>query len=275
MIIFIVNNFAFHYEIIPSIIEKYNLIINHDKSNDIEIYLKFNKNDIFKKYITEQYPKCKYETPQKYDFYINCTIYLNDISNIINDGKHFYISHEYIKDSPPNVFYLTPLCSKNYIICDYMPFRNQKLNNLSIPIYVIQGNITKSRRNYNLLLKILENKYNYEYKIKIIGKGKLDSCFDKFNNQLIYKYDLNFTDYHKEFLDCYGIIPLITKESHPQYYKNKLTSTINYGLGYNLKFIIDADLQSIYKLDNVEIFNDINDISKVFNKSLEKFYNKT
>ena len=78
--------------------------------------------------------------------------------------------------------------------------------------------------------------------------------------------------YHKEFLDCYSIIPLITKKSHPQYYKNKLTSSINYGLAYNLNFLIDIDLQNIYNLENADIFIDENNIVDIFTKSLEKFY---
>ena len=70
--------------------------------------------------------------------------------------------------------------------------------------------------------------------------------------------------------DC--ILPLISKETQPCYYYNKLTSSINYARGYKLVCIIDKDLQEIYKLDNVEIYSDINDIKSCFIKTLEQFY---
>jgi hypothetical protein len=85
---------------------------------------------------------------------------------------------------------------------------------------------------------------------------------------------LNFIDYHNQFSDCYAILPLITKHSHPQYYNKKLTSTINYALAYNLLCIIDKDLQNIYNLKNVEIFDNENNIQKAFERSLVKFYSK-
>lgn len=86
------------------------------------------------------------------------------------------------------------------------------------------------------------------------------------------KNNLNFIDYHKEFLDAYCILPLISKETHPQYYNNKLTSSINYVRGYKLKCIIDEYLQEIYKLDNVEVYRDINDIESSFINTLKNFY---
>jgi len=69
-------------------------------------------------------------------------------------------------------------------------------------------------------------------------------------------------------------ITFISKETQPGYYYNKLTSSINYARGYKLKCIIDKDLQEIYKLDNVEVYRDINDIESCFINTLENFYKK-
>jgi len=74
-------------------------------------------------------------------------------------------------------------------------------------------------------------------------------------SQIILKNNLNFKDYHKEFLDAYCIIPLISKKKNPRYYKNKLTSSINYARAYKIKCLIDRDLQDIYNLNDVEIYN--------------------
>jgi hypothetical protein len=289
MIIYIYNNWPCHYEIIISIIEKYDKILSIEKDNNNVIYLSYIKNDSFTKYIKEIYTNiilnihesgtCSYfeQIQEKYDYFIDCSTYeYKDgySTNIIDDNKHFYIAHD-ISDNllkKNNVYYLTPLCNNNkYIYCDILPYQNNKIKSL-IPIYIIQGNIEKERRNYELLLKILDYKYNYKYKIKIIGRGKLPDSFNKYSDIIDCKYNCDFINYHKQFLDCYCIIPLITKESHPQYYTNKLTSTINYGKAYDLKFLIDQDLQDIYKLENVEIYTD--NIIDAFNKTLEDFYKK-
>ena len=111
------------------------------------------------------------------------------------------------------------------------------------------------------------------FKIKLLGRNELDNSLKKYKDKIIFKKNLSFVDYHKEFNDCYCILPLITKKSHPQYYNKKLTSTINYATGYNLKCLIDKDLQDIYNLENVEIFNDQNDIVDKFKKTLQDFYN--
>lgn len=288
MIIYIYNNKSYHYEIIISIIEKYDKILSIEKNNDNILYLHCIKNDSFTKYIQERYPNIllsihelnsvigsqSEDITEKYDYFINCSTYERDLSKIIDNNKHFYIAHEITENllKKNNVYYLTPLCNSNkYIYCDILPYQYNRIKSL-IPIYVIQGNVVKERRNYDLLTKILDFKYNYKFKIKIIGKGELPDSFNKYSDIIDCKYNYNFIDYHHEFLNCYCIIPLITKESHPKYYTNKLTSSINYGKAYNLKFLIDEDLQNIYKLENVEVFTDINNIIEAFNKTLDDFY---
>jgi len=191
------------------------------------------------------------------------------------DGNHFYLSHSVCKRSLqlPNVYHLMPKNNDNYFKCNILPFASTKVRT-SVPIYVIQGNISSKRRDYSILKAILDNYYNYDFKIKILGHGKLDNEFDKHKDKLILKYNLNFIDYHKEFADVYAIIPLISKSNNSLYYKGKLTSSINYGLAYNLKFIVDNELHKIYNLDNSFIYEDGNTKSLIhnFRKSLRAFY---
>jgi len=271
MIIFIENTVNFHYEIVINVIEKYNLIIQNEKSIQDEIYLScyFDKNFIL--YIKNVYPNIKFKIPHRYDYYINCTVYPNKF-RFINDGRHYYISHEVFSTDNKYIFFLTPLNNNNNLVCDILPFQNNVVD-FSIPIYVIQGNLTDARRNYNLLERLLTKTYDYDFRIKIIGRGKLDKKFNKYADKLLLRYNLDFENYHREFLNCYTIIPLISKKSHPQYYKNKLTSSINYGLSYNLNFLIDNDLQDIYKLKNSYVYTNDNDIVDSFKRSLEDFYN--
>jgi hypothetical protein len=274
-ILFIKNSLACHNEIIESVIIKYDDILNIAKINNIEIYIDCPPNSSFKQYIKEKYPNIKFTGINDYDYCICCTIYDQHFKYLNKDVKSNikYISHEITArlKMNPNVYFLTPLVEKRFIYADILPFsENKKVSN--VPIYIVQGNLNHNRRNLSLLTKILDQTYNHEFIIKLIGRGHLPEPLIKYKNKIILKDNLNFLDYHKEFLDGYCILPLITKQSHPQYYTKKLTSTISYALGYKLKSIIDKDLQKIYNLPDVEIFNDINDITTAFKKTLEDFY---
>lgn len=272
-------NYPYHFEIIESIIQNYDSIIKITKKEHFLICLENIKDPYYINYINKKYPKILINKKKNnYNYKIFTTFYsflLNKFSKYLNnrEKKHFFISHnihQSIKFN--NVYFLTPLCkSKNFIYTSCLPFNNQKIKS-NIPIYIIQGNFTEQRRNYRLLINILKHKYDYDFKIKFIGRGKLPSYLNEFKSKFIIKSNLNFIDYHKEFIDGYCILPLILKSTHKQYYINKLTSTINYKLGYDLKCLIDKDLQDIYKLGNVEIFNNENDIHEKFKKTLSDFY---
>jgi len=275
MKLLIINHCHCHYEIIESIIVKYYEILEIDKNTPIHIYLSILDNIIFKNYISNKYPNIKFENISNYDYYINCTIYDKDFDNLEkNKLNKKYISHqitERLKQNK-NVYFLTPLAKINFIYTDILPYSNNK-KYTNIPIYIIQGCLTSGRRNFDLLKKILDNTYDYNFIIKLIGYDyEYSNELQKYNDKIIIKSNLNFVDYHKEFLDTYCILPLISKNTHKNYYTNKLTSTINYARGYKLKCLIDNDLQKIYNLNDVEIYNDINDIVSAFNNTLKSFY---
>jgi hypothetical protein len=271
----IVNNVYWHFEIIESVIVKHKEIMKIDSDEKIQIYLKICPNKVFIKYIKTKYPNVVFSNIDKYDYYINCTIYDKDYNNLNtdNNSNKKYISHEMTPrlKKNPNVYFLSPFGGRNFLYCDILPFSNEKRQSKK-PIYVIQGNLNHGRRCLPLLIKILQKTYKYDFVLKMIGRGKLPKELIPYEQKIILKHDLNFLDYHKEFSDAYCILPLITKKSHPQYYTKKLTSTINYAKGYDLKCLIDKDLQNIYNLKNVEVFDNIDSIVPAFEKTLEDFY---
>jgi len=254
MIYYLDNNAGFHYEIIETFLF---LLKSHC------IYLNIVYDKSFLKYITDKYDVIL-GTPTKFDVYISLTTYDKDYDKI--NPNHYYVCHEITPrlKKLKNTIFLTPLC-KNYITCDKLPFFEMKKKS-NIAIYIIQGNIDPERRNYKLLDIILSKKYKYPFIIKMVGKGKPT------NHDVVFRLNLDFINYHKEFLDAYCILPLITKKHNPQYYKNKLTSSINYCIGYKLKCLIDKDLQKIYNLKDVEVFKDENDIQEAFERTLHDFY---
>lgn len=277
MKLLIFNNYHHHCEVLESVILKYYEILNISKSIPLDIYLSILSNDSsFKKYIINKYPKIKFQNIDQYDYYINCTVYDRDfekLSKIKSNEK--YISHEITTrlKKNPNVLFLTPISITNYFYADILPYSNNKIVS-TVPIFIIQGNLNQGRRYLPLLIKILDQSYKYNFVIKLVGRGTLPKELMNYKNKIVLKNNLNFIEYHKQFLDAYCILPLISKKTHSQYYTTKLTSTINYARGYNLKCLIDKDLQDIYKLKNAEVFNDINDISVSFAKTLEDFYNR-
>ena len=277
-VILITNPVDFHDEVIESVIVKYPEIIKQQPTCP-RIYLHRPKNrrgDDFEQYISEKYPKIIFGIPSQYDYCINVSVYPNGRYLIKPpDGVHYYISHEYDfkTPQPENIFYLSPAPNHNHFSADIFPFADEKTTS-SVPIYAIQGNLNHNRRNLDLLLKILSHQHPYDYKIKMIGKGTLPQLLNPYRDNIILKNNLSFMKFHKEFLDCYCILPLVLKKSHPQYYQKKITSSINYAKGYHLKCLIDEDLQSVYKLQNVEIFSDETNIVEAFDRTLAEFYSK-
>lgn len=264
-----------HLEIIETIIVRFKEIF--DISGECQIYLnavysRHYNNSSFREYITSKYPDIIIDTCRDFDYFINCTVYDRLYDRLVIKPNYFYISHDVTErmEQLKNVYFLTPL-AKRFFYADLLPYQDTHIDT-DYPIYAIQGNITPERRNYNLLIKLLEYDFSHKFKIKLIGRGELDSSLKPYANRLIIKNNLEFVDYHKEFCDCYGIIPLITKMSHPRYYTSSLTSSINYAKAYKLQCIIDKDLQEIYNLPNSIVFTNEDDIINAFQESLDRFY---
>ena len=72
---------------------------------------------------------------------------------------------------------------------------------------------------------------------------------------MIYCLNYNFIQYHHEFLDVYCVLPCFNPESNPEYYTQKISSTINYIKAYQLKSIVDDQLQSIHQLERAYVYH--------------------
>ena len=258
------------------ILQKYNEILHTSiLPKDVIFYLSIEQNPSFKSYILTKYANAniQFSIPDEYDYSISITINDIDYDNIVkNSKKEFYISHQITDrlEVLSNVWFLTPLAKQN-IVADILPYSDQKKRS-NIPIYIVQGNLNQGRRNLQLLKNILDVDYKLPFVIKMVGRGVLPLELEEYKDKIILRNDLEFIEYHREFLDAYCILPLITKSTHPQYYTYKLTSTINYARGYKMKCLIDQDLQNIYHLSDVEVFMHEKDIVRAFQKTLHDFY---
>jgi len=276
-ILYIENNTTVHYEIIESLLLKYRNLLGNIDVHQIVIHIPSLGSTVFKSYIRTKYPAVKFGKLSKYTYYIGVTLYPDDYKMVVNrnPSTHVYISHRIaptVYNGAKNIFYLTPLSHYNVLSADILPYTEQR-RQATHPIYIVQGSI--ERRDMGLLKVILEGAYtgrHTSYKIKILGKdAAIPPELQKYSERLIVCKNYNWEKYHKEFLDGYCILPLISKRMHPQYYTTTLTSTINYAKAYRLKCLIDRDLQEIYNLGDVEIFGDETDICAAFQRTLDDF----
>ena len=226
------NKYPCHYEIVESVILKYNTLFDLDTQDNIIICVNMYYHDMmFFKYIKQKYPSVILGRPKYFHYYVDITIYPQHFSKIHNPKKSNkkYISHRVLPQlfKDPNIFFLTPLATQNIFNADCLPFCDQISKNTSIPIFMIQGNFCTKRRHYPLLIKILQQSYRYPFIIKMIGRGAIPNELQPYKKRIVFRQNLDFIEYHKEFLDAYCMIPLITKQYHPQYYKYTLTSSIN------------------------------------------------
>ena len=285
MILLLINNKPYHYEILETIIKFYYKILNIDKPNkEPRILLEMKNNSIFSSYIKTKYPHVEINKHIffGYDYLINCSVYSIDyemVKNTIRENNNIhYICHDvsYEMKSIRNVHYITPLHNNNNFYCDVLPYCDLPKIKMDMAVYIIQGELTMSRRDYKLLDIILAGVYDYPYKFVIIGKGppcdELVKIYNDYQDKIEIKCDLTFLEYHREFLSCYCLFPCVSNEMNAMYYQNKLTSSISYARGYNLSILLDSQLQSIYQCKKAFVYKNNDKLQKYFNKSLEQFY---
>ncbi len=281
MIILIENFVPYHYEILESVLAKHAQILKlteEQQKEEKKFIMNMYYDESFASYIKCKYPNIEFvhnriKDSIPYDYYINCT-YIPGLPQLVTPNKRcFYINHADLSTvNKRNHYCLTPLAGRDkYIDCDVLPFMEEPKVKNTVPIYIVQGNINTTRRNYQMLRMILDTDFGYDFKVKIVGRG--EPLFgNRYTDRVIYQLNLPFQQYHREFLDAYCLLPLIHKKTNPQYYSNKMTSSINYIRAYKLKSIVDKDLQNIHSLDNAYVYRDMNGYLDAFRKTLEDFY---
>ncbi len=273
------NSEIYHTEVIESIIDNYQHIIGDIKIDKIYLshpyFIHTFLEGSFESYIYKKHPKLNNGRPYfaKKTYTINVTCYPKTLRKQLKARRKntYYITHEIEDWLKPykNVFALTPVFPR-YMCMRLLPFAENKRKS-HVPIFVIQGSI---RRKDTDLLRIILNENDGsggEYKIRILSKRKPPS--DIISHERVKHVNTNsFVGFHSQFVDCYGIIPLVSFEKQKHYYVKKCTASINYARGYDLKCLIDSKLQDVYKLENVKVYEDKRDIGKKFGECLLDFY---
>jgi len=275
------HNVSYHHEILESVYFHIDFILKKPLRDTSDVYLYIQPNPSFQAYMSQRYPYlrwCDKNTLPHYNYRIQCSFY-PEKTTYSSSPSEFYIAHGSNKKYPyrPNIYYLTPLCKhpQNYFFATHLPFRHDpKISSVSTPIFVVQGDL--KRRCMKSVVRLLTfAPPSMPFKIKILSKTQeLPLELEPWKDQLIVQCNLDFQDFHREFLTVDGLLFLTDRKKNSAYYSTKLTSSVNYCKAYSLPCLIDTSLQSIYSLANAFVHEDQDDLCDAFHRMLQDWYRR-
>ena len=194
----------------------------------------------------------------------------------------YYILHNYVHwpiagGHPSNIFYLAPHCkteTPNYFIPDILPFSSKSVSATDcllvsddgeLNAILVQGSM--HRRDQRLLIELARSVVNNPQTNKLVILTRSTNIRLPRHPRIKIIHKADFWDFHQTAAQCNIIATLVSPATHPKYYNSKLTSSISYGLGYNMRFLIDSKLASIYGIDlvtnNITVDNKKDFLSKI------------
>jgi hypothetical protein len=146
--------------------------------------------------------------------------------------------------------------------------------------FCVQGYFDPKRRHYGLLidaLKALRGEGRTDFEVYIMGRS-FDRSFREFA-QLVRDEGLadhvrytwkgiGYGSYYKLLSGVDFLLPLISPESHPTYFKSKSTSSIAAAVGFNAIPIAHEQLAQYYSIDDIA-FTYTTDLLGAMRKALE------
>lgn len=186
------------------------------------------------------------------DKVVFCSAYPRDERTIrASDPKKFvYIMHTLDRGlhELPHVWGLTPLFPRHFMALHLPPIRHRPSKTVRI---AIQGNITPHRRNFGMLAHWLRKTSAKDFTIQLLGRGRTPPCLLPYERSGVLKISSNlpFARFHDAFADIDGLMALVTPQSHPQYFTQKLTSSVSYSIAYDIPILMHPEMQKIYNVD--------------------------
>lgn len=312
--ILISNNVPFHYDIIQSMIEKYDelLKIEKDSSDTIDLYMVDDYSHVtpnlnfiqLKRYLSQKY-KIRFIDSVDYSIYdyeIHGTAAKQSApetdggirpEHMIDDNKRVYISHDVDEEllSFSNVMFLSNFGREDIpmdriFIVDRLPEVCVEKN--IIPNIVIQGSFVRSKfdrtRDYSILEDILSIDYELDFKITIVGAWHqpdfninefidMPRITDSNKNRINVLLNKDWKTFNSICANADLIAPLVSKKEQPHCFSNKITSSIFYGRGYQVRMFVDDDFVKAYNLtpEQSVVYNR-DRIQDSFKEFLEDFY---
>lgn len=165
---------------------------------------------------------------------------INNITKEKLSKDNFIMLYNFKENKMVNPHYFQEVSCKN---------KNEKTK------FVVIGNIDHGRRNYDLLIKVVQQliERGYEnFEVNIIGA--LFETFevpDEFLKYIAVKGRLNFPDMYREIENSDFILPLldIKNPEHVDYIQNKVTGSYQLSLGFLKPMIINETFANFYNLN--------------------------
>ena len=152
-----------------------------------------------------------------------------------------------------NAVHLSYLIKENSILQAKTLFRPLENIKFNTKLYLVQGNFEQARRDYSLLNRITE--VEGDYKIMFLSYQTPDDAIIN-NPKIVVRTNLDDIEFHETCRNCHFIIPLISPEKTPQYFKDTLTSSVTIGMSYNLIFIAHEKVGELYPIVNISYIED-------------------
>lgn len=180
----------------------------------------------------------------------------------------YVILHKYMHTRPksPNIFYLAPHCGEpsQYFIPVILPFsaesvsyidRKPREESRSLNLLVQGSCKRRDKKELQLLIDLVKignqkAKYANRPPINLYILTTTKSVIFRNHPNIIVKVNTDFWEFNQIASQADIILPLVSPTRFKVYYVSALTSSISYGLGYQMKFIVDSKLADIYQLDN-------------------------
>lgn len=222
------------------------------------------------------------DTPKNPDLTVLTTTYAHAtytpefVARYVNNSKFLIICHDKNQEmeSASNVFWLTPL-HRNYFIPNYFPpsfvaRRHQKLRQRrrlprsSVPVFLVLGKATPRKRNIQSLIDVLRH-YRYErFTVRIMGKmlppafNKSMYCKQAWCDKIEYVRLPNPFDFMLNVTDVDAILPLVDETNFYTTFQGgkKLSSSVMWGLGFDIPLILYRELAYVYNVKNGLIYDE-------------------
>lgn len=308
----ITNRVGYHHELIDSVLCKWQELLQPlcatsltDVTPHFYVHLPCCKDKSVFTYLAQTYPSLHSGVIRTTDeqterhYTVELTAYPSDFVRapkqyVVNHPTTLYIVHR-LPDhdnaslvKATNLVWLTQLAvprGLRVFNADVLPFADTRIAT-AVPRFIVQGNLCSTRRQYSMLLPLLQDESivkRYPFHIKLVGRGTLPQVLRPYRRRIMCVSNRSYIAFHQEMVSAHAMLPLVHPSTHPQYYRDQLTSSINYARAYNLVCVYDDALHRIYPLPNAQVYEahaDVETCAKTsfkaaFVRALQAFYDKS
>ncbi|MEI0799067.1 hypothetical protein R4Q14_12175, partial [Brachyspira intermedia] len=144
---------------------------------------------------------------------------------------------------------------ENYINPHYFGDFSDKAKNKEITKFIVIGNFSEHRRNYNLLFnsfRMLVKSGIVNFHLTLVGSGNINYDLTYLRPFVTFMGRINYPDLFKEVYSSDFILPMLDYENkdHDRYIKYGVSGSFQLSYGFNKICIVNSKFSKTYGLDN-------------------------